>query len=593
MILQSPVDQIKERLGIADVVGSYVKLERAGINFKARCPFHGEKTPSFFVSPSRGTYHCFGCSRGGDIFTFVEEIEGVQFVDALKLLADKAGVELKSVDSKAKSEHDKLYSIVESAVSYYEECLNENNEALLYLKNRGLTEETIKHWRIGYAKDTWSSLYDTLKKKGYSDMDIDKAGFIISRNAAKSAVGGSPDAQSAFRGYYDRFRSRIMFPLAGANGKIVGFSGRIFMPYDKAKEKELAKYVNSPDTVLYNKSRILYGYDKAKTSMMRENSCVLVEGQMDLLMSHQARVTNTVALSGTALTEDHLKMIKRFSDNLVLALDSDDAGFSASERAWRLAISLGLDVKAVKLPSGSDPADTALKDPEGFKLAIKEAKHIIEYLLEGIKEKGLDKRAFLLEVVKRVLPYVAEIGNKIDQAHFVGKIAGELSVEEKHLWEEIAKLKRNISPATSSPIVKEQKPGFLRKETIARKILGMILWQEAEVANKKEAKIDTSLARAEYTLLSEQYGLTRLEEMKDIKDLIFESELYYAGHEHLNRELAELMRNLERELLEERFTETMNALSEAEKRNELPRAEEMLKKCQDISKKINEIKNRQ
>ncbi|MFA5842029.1 MAG: DNA primase, partial [Candidatus Paceibacterota bacterium] len=535
----------------------------------------GEKTPSFFVSPSRGTYHCFGCSRGGDIFTFVEEIEGVQFQDALKLLADKAGVELRNVDPKAKSEYDKLYGLIESAVAYYEECLRENNEALLYLKNRGLTDATIKSWRIGFAKDSWSGLYDTLKKKGYGDADIDKAGFIISGN----------------RGYYDRFRSRIMFPLSGANGKIVGFSGRIFLPYDKEKEKELAKYVNSPDTVLYNKSRILYGYDKAKTSMMRENTTVLVEGQMDLLMSHQAGVTNTVALSGTALTEDHLRMIKRFSDNLVLALDSDAAGFAASERAWRLAISLGLDVKAAKLPKGSDPALAALKDPEGFKTSIKEAKHIIEYLLEGIKEKDLDKRAFLLEVGKRVLPYVAEVGNKIDQAHFVGKIAGEIGVEEKHLWEEIDKLKRKIVSVTPAAVVEKQ-PSFFRKDVIARKILGIILWQEGEVAAKKEAKVDISLARAKYTLLAEEYGLARFEDMKDTKDLIFESELYYTGHEHLNRELAELERNLEREILEELFTEAMRELAESEKRNEIPRAEELLKKCQDISRKINEIKNR-
>ena len=566
----SPVDQIKERLSISDVVGSYVKLERAGANFKAKCPFHSERTPSFFVSPPRGTYHCFGCNRGGDIFTFVEEIEGVPFGDALKILADRAGVVLKSVDPKAKSEYDKLYGLIEAAVEYYRECLSENNEALLYLKKRGLTDETIRAWRIGFAKENWSGLYDTLKKKGYADLDIDKAGLIVSGE----------------RGYYDRFRSRIMFPLANPSGKIIGFSGRIFLPYDKTKEKELAKYVNSPDTVLYNKSRVLYGYDKAKAEMMRENSTVLVEGQMDLLMSHQSGAINTVALSGTALTEDHLKMIKRFADNLILALDSDAAGFAASERAWKLAISLGLDVKVAQIPKGLDPADFILKDKEGWEIAISGAKHIIDYLFSGLKEKGLDKRTLSLEVSKKILPYVAEISNKMDQAHFVGKLAGELSMAEEHLWEEISKVKDSSSAALPPPAEKKQE--FFRKDVIARKIVGIILWQEGI----KGSVVDTEKAKENYQKIAENYGIEKFAEMKNKEDLVFESEVYYAGHERIPQELAELFRNLEKELLEENFSKAMIEIAQAEKSGEEDRADELLKKCQEISKKINEIKSR-
>lgn len=572
MLESSPVDSIKERLSIAEVVSSYVKLERAGANFKARCPFHSERTPSFFVSPSRGTYHCFGCSRGGDIFTFVEEIEGVEFRDALKLLADRAGVTLKSVDPKQKSEYDKLYTILGEATAHFEENLRANNEALLYLKNRGLTDETIRAWRIGFALDGWSGLHGALKKKGYSDADMDKVGLVVSGE----------------RGYYDRFRSRIMFPLSNASGKIVGFSGRIFLPYDKAKEKELAKYVNSPDTVLYNKSRILYGYDKAKSAMMRDNTAVLVEGQMDLLMSHQALSINTVALSGTALTEDHLRMIKRFADNLVLALDSDDAGFAASERAWRLAISLGLDVKVAQIPKGLDPADFILKDNDGWTAAIKSTKHIIDFLMDSLKERlGGDKRTLRLEVGKKILPYVAEIGNKIDQAHFVGKIANELGLGEEHLWEEISKLKRKTSGGVSSALETPKKPLFLRKDVIIRKIFGLILWQEGE---KKEQKIDTKKGKEVYGTLAKEYELPKLSEIKDTKELIFESEVYYTGHEHLDRELSELLRNLERELLEENFTGLMIDMATAEKVGDLEKAGQLLKKCQEISKKINEIK---
>lgn len=577
MLDHSPVDSIKERLTIAEVVGSYVKLERAGTNFKARCPFHSERTPSFFVSPSRGTYHCFGCSRGGDIFTFVEEIEGVEFRDALKILADRAGVTLKSVDPKQKSEYDKLYGILGDATSYFEQNLRGNNEALLYLKDRGLTDETIHVWRIGFAKEGWNGLHDTLRKKGHTDVDMGKVGLVI-------------DGE---RGPYDRFRSRIMFPLSNASGKIVGFSGRIFLPYDKAKEKESAKYVNSPDTVLYNKSHVLYGYDKAKTAMMRENTAVLVEGQMDLLMSHQAGTTNTIALSGTALTEDHLQMIKRFADNLILALDSDDAGFAASERAWRLAISLGIDVKVAQIPKGLDPADFITKDKDSWGEAIKNAKHIIDFLMNSLKERfSTDKRTLRLEASKRVLPYVAEIGNKIDQAHFVGKVANELGINEEHLWEEISKIKHNTGTIPQPIVGKEKKPVFLRKDVITRKILGLILWAEEEGKTKKEQKIDTKKGRESYEELSKEYDLPKLSEIEDTKELIFESEVYYTGHEHLDKELSELLRNLEREILGEHITLAMIDLATAEKTGDLKKADELLKKCQEISKKINEIKNK-
>lgn len=567
--MQSPVDQIKERLAIAEVVGSYVKLERAGANLKARCPFHNEKTPSFFVSPARGSYHCFGCNRGGDMFTFVEEIEGVSFSDALKMLAERAGVALRVADPKQKSEYDKLHALLEAATVYYEGNLKENNEALLYLKGRGLSDETISRWRLGLAPDGWSGLYDNLRKKGFSDAEIDKAGLTVMGQ----------------RGYYDRFRSRIMFPLSNQSGKVVGFSGRIFMPYQKEKEKELAKYVNSPDTVLYNKSRLLYGYDKAKSAMLRENSAVLVEGQMDLLMSHQAGFENTVALSGTALTEEHVKLVKRLADNLVLALDSDAAGLAASERSWRMATALGLEVKVAKLPEGLDPAEFIKKDKAQFAEALKNARHIILYLLELLRLRNLDQRTMRLEAGKRILPYVVEISNRIDQAHFVETLARELSLDEEHIWEEIRKIKSRPDSSYLPP-AGETKPGLRRRDVIARKIIGLILWQDSV----KEPAVDAKKARAEYEKFSEEYGLPAAAEIKNKEDLVFESEVYYAHQEHLDRELSELFRNLERELLEEKFAEMMRELSAAENKSETARAAELLKKCQDISKRINKIK---
>jgi len=355
--MSSTVEQIKERLDIADVIGSYLKLDSAGSNLKARCPFHNEKTPSFFVSPSRQTYHCFGCDRGGDILSFVQEIEGQDFPGALKILAERAGVEIKRESSAVKSDKDKLFAVLEEATSFFESNLKEQKEVIEYLKKRGLKGETAKRFNVGYAPSGWSNLYEMLKKKGYPDVIMDKAGLIIKGE----------------KGYYDRFRSRIMFPITDVSGRVVGFSGRIF----GAENEKTAKYVNSPETELYNKSKILYGFDKAKFAIRKKGFCILVEGQMDLLMSHQAGLQNTVAVSGTAFTEEHLKIINRLTDSLIIAFDSDDAGIDASKRGVDTALSIGMDVKIVALPKGLDPADLILKEKQKWVKQVENAEHVI------------------------------------------------------------------------------------------------------------------------------------------------------------------------------------------------------------------------
>src|SRR3972149_5550617 len=301
----SPVEQIKDRLSIIDVISSYLKLEKAGQNFKARCPFHNEKTPSFFVSPSRNSYHCFGCNRGGDIFTFTEEIEGVSFSDALKTLAERAGVTLTATGNKEREENKKSYDLLEAATKFFETNLLRSETVKNYIKARGLKEETVRNFRLGFAPDGWSNLLDYLKAKGFPEKLIEENGLII----------------KCQKGYYDRFRGRIMFPLSDSQGRVVGFTGRIFDDGSKpssAKATE-GKYVNSPETVLYNKSKILYGYDKAKREMLKEDFCIIVEGQMDLLMAHQAGTANSVAVSGTALSEEHIKLIKRFTETIMLS----------------------------------------------------------------------------------------------------------------------------------------------------------------------------------------------------------------------------------------------------------------------------------
>ena len=287
--MSSPVEQIKQRLSVVDVIQSYIKLDKAGANFKARCPFHSEKTASFFVSPARDIWHCFGCSRGGDIFAFVMEIEGVEFIEALKILAERAGIKLKMEDPRLRNERVRLLDLMKDAADFYRRELDKREEVLDYLHKRGLKTETIQSWHLGYApqeSEGWRNLYEYLLSKGYSDEEMEKTGMAIK-------------ADQREKRYYDRFRGRIMFPIFDFSGRVVGFSGRL---YPEIEKEGVGKYINSPQTVLYDKSKILYGFDKAKTEIRKKDACVLVEGQMDVLMSHQAGVANSVAVSGTGLT---------------------------------------------------------------------------------------------------------------------------------------------------------------------------------------------------------------------------------------------------------------------------------------------------
>ncbi|HHE76738.1 MAG TPA: DNA primase, partial [Candidatus Parcubacteria bacterium] len=346
----SPIEEIKSRLDIVDVIKDYMKLEKAGANYRGLCPFHAEKTPSFFVSPARQIWHCFGsCSEGGDIFKFIMKIENVEFGDALKILAKRAGVELKRESPELKTERNKLYDISELACRFFETQLQESRagrEAKKYLLDRGLSEESIKKWRLGYAPDSWQGLSDFLVGRGFSREEIEKAGLSL-----KSSKTGRR---------YDRFRGRIIFPVINLASQVIGFGGRIF----RGGENNEAKYINSPATILYDKSRVLYGLDKAAMEIRKEDACILVEGYMDVILVSQAGLKNVVATSGTALTQFHLKILKRYSNNLLTAFDMDVAGNSATKRSIDIDQRFGFNIKIVDMPGRDDPADIASKSPE-------------------------------------------------------------------------------------------------------------------------------------------------------------------------------------------------------------------------------------
>ena len=402
------MQQIKDRLSILDVISPYVELHRAGKNFKGRSPFSAEKTPSFYVSPDRGMYYCFSTSQGGDMFSFVQAMEGVDFKESLKILAAKAGVELVAEDPKKKTERERFYAALHDATQYYVGELEKMPAALQYLENRGVTKATLTKWQIGYApgppQSGWRMVKENLEGKGYTKEELAKVGLI------KSAEGGKEP--------YDVFRDRIMFPMNDQNGKVVAFSGRILTPDEKSP-----KYVNSPETELYKKSDLLFGYDKAKHGIRSLNFSLIVEGQFDVVMAHQAGYGNTVAVSGTALTLHHVQLLERLSDRVVLALDADRAGISAMKRAAELMLKRGIDVKVAEMPQGKDPADMILKDPAEFKTIVGKSVHVIDFLLHVLTREESDERSLKRRARSEVLPFLLLLPDRIDQEHFIGVVA--------------------------------------------------------------------------------------------------------------------------------------------------------------------------
>ena len=430
-MINSPIDEIKNRLDIVDIIGDYIKLQKAGQNFRALCPFHSEKTPSFFVSPTRQLWHCFGgCSEGGDIFKFIMKIEGVEFGDALRFLAQKAGIQLKKEDPNIRSERERLYEVCQIAAKFFEKQLNESKigkEAKKYLLDRKINEDSLKKWRIGYAPDTWQGLSDFLFSQGYSNKEIEKAGLGL------SSEKGS---------FYDRFRGRIIFPIFDLNSKVVGFTGRIFKNKDNV---EAAKYVNTPQTLLYDKGRILYGLDKAKVEIRKKDVCILVEGNTDLIMLHQIGFENAVAVSGTALTSYQLNILKRYSDNLLIAFDMDVAGEIAAKRGIDLAQNQGFTIKVVVLSESKDPAEIIAKNLNKWKEAVDNAKTILDFYFESaFAKKDLKNPENKKEIAKILLPIIKKIPNKIEQSHWIQKLAEKLMVKEKDIQEELKKVSVNF-----------------------------------------------------------------------------------------------------------------------------------------------------
>lgn len=438
---------IKDKLDIVDFINEYVRLKPAGINHKGCCPFHHEKTPSFMVNRERQSWHCFGCAKGGDIFSFLQEMEGMEFVEALKMLAERAGVQLENKSSGvSSSQKNRIKEINTEAARFFHNFLlkmSASKPALDYLQNRKLKMQTIEEWQIGFIPEQWDLLTKYLLKKGFSIDDLVLSGMTIKRDGATMQ-----------QGYYDRFRGRIMFPLWDVHGTVVGFTGRVLVE----TEKSGGKYVNTPQTMVYDKSRVVFGLDKAKQEIKQKNLIVMVEGQMDVIACHQAGMKNVVATSGTALTEHQIKLLKRYSNNMNIAFDADAAGQAAAERGIDLAVAEGMDVRIIMIPDGAgkDPDECLKKNPEIWFESVEKAQTIMDwYFQKALNNKNLNdikqKQAAAGELLQKIslIPYAVE------QDHWLRELGGKINVEVSVLRENMKQIAEN----------EKKKPALIEKET--------------------------------------------------------------------------------------------------------------------------------
>jgi DNA primase len=462
------ISQIKERLNVVDVISSYIKVNKAGANFKARCPFHNEKTPSFYISPERQIWHCFGCQKGGDIFSFVKDMEGVEFGEALSILAQRAGVKLERFDPKDQDAKSILYEISETSTRFFEKQLYHSSvgkKALSYLRDRGISDDIIKEFRLGFAPEGWHNLSHFLRDCGYSEKDIADAGVALKKE------GGFD--------IHDRFRSRIMFPIADINDRIVGFTGRVFGDDHPA---DVGKYINTPQTLIYDKSRVLYGLNKAKAELRRSDRCLLVEGNIDVIMSYQAGVKNVAGTSGTALTPSHLQLLQRYTNNLDFCFDSDQAGLVATRRGIGLALSQNFNIKVVSLqdPECKDPADYVKKFGDKWQGLVDASKPVIEFYFDKLKSQvDLASADGKKALIVGLGPLIKRLSSRVERSHWVSKLAIALKTKEDAVEADIISVRDDLDSFESREPVMDQKKALaidpLPEDILSQALLAVIL----------------------------------------------------------------------------------------------------------------------
>jgi DNA primase len=449
------VAEIKSRLPVTEIVGETVTLKKAGSTWKGLCPFHTERTPSFTVSPERESWHCFGCGEHGDIFTFVMKRDGLDFREALNRLAERAGVEVSARGAREDRQRKRLRDALESAIAWYREVFRQARQAepaRRYLTERGFSEETLDQFGIGFAPDSWDALVKRLASRGFSSEEMIAAGL------ASASSRGRP---------VDRFRRRIIVPIRDASGKAVGLGGRI-MP-----DGDGPKYLNSPATPLFDKSKTLFGIDRARTAIRREKLAVIVEGYTDVMAAHQAGFSNVVASLGTALTRGQVELATRYADAVALAYDVDLAGEAATERG--LLDELGPSqsvtrVRVVRIPAGKDPDELIRTDPDGWRRAVDEAKPVVEYFMDRVAaEVDISTVGGRREMAGRVLAILQRVGDAVEQDLYLQQLSRTVQVDERILREALRRPRVQRTKRTSAAPVGPGAPilDALETETLA------------------------------------------------------------------------------------------------------------------------------
>ena len=459
--MNDTLTEIKNKIDIVDFIGSFIELKKSGRNFKAVCPFHQEKTPSFVVSPERQIWHWFGAfSEGGDVIKFLMKLENLTFYEALKELADKAGVKLKEItfEDRLWKKKNTLISLNSITSDYFDYILNETKygkKAREYLKNRSINKQVSKKFNLGYAPKSWDSLYKFLTKKKFTPEDIFEAGLIV-----KGRNGG----------YYDRFRGRIIFPIKDSRQNIIGFSGRFIDDYEKE-----AKYINTPETAIYHKRESLYGIDLAKDSIRKNNNVYLVEGEFDVISMYQNGFENVVAIKGSALTREQLMFLKRFTNRITLSLDTDSSGEEAIKRALDDAENLDFEVKIITFDYAKDPDEAIKTSIEKFKQALKKSVSIYDFIINYAQKKYPENDAFSKKKVGDiVIPFIEKIKNPIVQSYYIKKIAQTLEVSENSIFLLIRKFKNNLKYKNIIRSKYKQEDLDTRDKKIQKYILSLI-----------------------------------------------------------------------------------------------------------------------
>lgn len=574
------VEEIKTRLAVEDVVSEYVQLKRAGRNFKGLSPFTNEKTPSFIVSPEKQIWHDFSSGKGGDIFTFVQEVEGLDFKAALELLARRAGVELEDYRSSggqgAVKLKERLYKAHENAAKFYQAQLKGNKRALEYLlKQREFSKDTVLDFQLGYAPNTGTALSNFLKQKGFNEQEIKKAGLVSSGRYTR-----------------DMFRGRIVVPLADPGGRIIGFTARILDASDQ--QYDAPKYLNTPQTMIYDKGRHVYGLHLAKESIRKNGFVVLAEGNLDVIASHQAGLKQVVATAGTALTEMQLKTLKRFTSDVRLAFDQDRAGISATERAIPIAGRVGVDLSIITIPSGKDPDELIKSEPGAWQKIVVSPQNALDWLIDRYAEEldlstGTGKKRF----TDIVLAVVRKLPDEVEQDHYVGQLARMIDADKSAIARKLSGTKNDGKKLRKRATKPDRPSGKEEQIKAGNRLLSILLMQPAlrSYLNPLSGDMfEIEPAKAAYNFLVNNPKFTG--EPSDIKELSPYQDyvkIVYLRYEELYQDLELLeLRNeasrLQSRLIEQYVKSQKQPLIQAMKTADDSQLPELLKKAKELDK---------